>query len=142
MDIMTLTTAATAFIASQVLQKCASAAIDNLWRRASGLLSNYLGREPIPSDLETVSNAIESKNIRDELDKIAGETIQYSSALRRAQLVEKVVKGASVLWIDDTPENNLWESLLLRSLAIDITSSRSTEELIHLMLDVFERSKV
>jgi DNA-binding NtrC family response regulator len=32
--------------------------------------------------------------------------------LRRAQLVSQVLRGAKVLWIDDHPENNLWERRL------------------------------
>jgi CheY-like chemotaxis protein len=58
------------------------------------------------------------------------EVLARSSALRRARLVESVVKGACVLWVDDQPRNNRSECRLLQILGAEVKQVRSTPEAI------------
>jgi CheY-like chemotaxis protein len=56
-----------------------------------------------------------------------GVVVRRSSALRRAQLVHRVLKSARVLWVDDHPENNAYECSILEALGISVTQVTSTK---------------
>lgn len=52
---------------------------------------------------------------------------ERSQVLRRAQGLAPILRGASLLWVDDNPENNRTEQRILRTLGIKIDEARSTD---------------
>jgi CheY-like chemotaxis protein len=50
------------------------------------------------------------------------------SVAHRAKVVRPLLRGASVLWVDDNPRNNLYERMVLTSLGIRVDIALSTEE--------------
>ena len=43
-------------------------------------------------------------------------------------MVESVLRGARLLWVDDNPDNNIYERIMLASLGVVIDLSLSTNE--------------
>ena len=61
-------------------------------------------------------------HIRHDLEAVFG----HFSALRRARIAGEVLNGARVLWIDDHPENNLWERRMLEELGVAFITAETT----------------
>jgi len=77
--------------------------------------------------------------IRRELDKAVDKQASQVSAdersqiLRRAQFADTILHGAQILWVDDHPENNIYERRVFRSLGIFVDLARSTEEALEML---------
>lgn len=91
-------------------------------------------RDPAPEpirrllELDLAASALTDDEQKNELRAIAGHLRVSSSALRRAQRARDVAAGARVLWVDDRPDGNRYEILLLRSLGIEVVTATSTRE--------------
>jgi CheY-like chemotaxis protein len=57
-----------------------------------------------------------------------GQLSWMPSVQRRAQIVQSLLEGARVLWIDDNPSNNLYERTALAAVGVTIDLALSTEE--------------
>jgi len=77
--------------------------------------------------------------IRRDLDEAVGKQAAKVSendrnqVLRRAQYAAQVLQGAQLLWVDDNPDNNIYERRIFRSLGIFVDLARSTEEAIGML---------
>jgi CheY-like chemotaxis protein len=77
--------------------------------------------------------------IRRDLDEAVGKQAakvsenDRSQVLRRAQYAAQVLQGAQILWVDDNPDNNIYERRIFRSLGIFVDLARSTEEAISML---------
>jgi CheY-like chemotaxis protein len=77
--------------------------------------------------------------IRRDLDEAVGKQAAKASendrsqVLRRAQYAAQVLQGAQLLWVDDNPDNNIYERRIFRSLGIFVDLARSSEEAISML---------
>lgn len=126
MDPVTLLVVAAGFAASSVAQKCADAVIGSAWGSIKARFKDLLGREPKPSDVVSPSSVPENLRADPELSRIASIIFGSSTCLRRAQVVQQAIMSSKILWIDDQPENNVWERATLHALGAQITSVEST----------------
>jgi len=126
MDPSTILAAAFGFAGSQIVQKCADAALDQAWERTKVTFRRVFGRDLVPADLESPEFPGRRANLDTALLEEAKRIFELSSALRRARLVSEALSGARVLWVDDHPENNAWERATLRALGVHITSVETT----------------
>jgi eukaryotic-like serine/threonine-protein kinase len=78
--------------------------------------------------LDLAAAGLSEAELRSELREIAGDLHISSSALRRAQRAQGAASGARILWVDDRPEGNRYEILLLESLGIEVVTATSTRE--------------
>jgi hypothetical protein len=60
--------------------------------------------------------------LREDLQELLGN----SSVLRRAALVERVLRGSRLLWVDDYPEGNIWEHDCLTALGANVKTVETT----------------
>jgi CheY-like chemotaxis protein len=81
----------------------------------------------------------EATFIREELDKAVDKQAAQvsendrSQVLRRASRVASILQEAQILWVDDNPDNNIYERRMLRSLGIFIDLARSTQEALSML---------
>ena len=125
MEPASILVASATFLAAEVARKPADAFAAKLWETVKGALGRVLDREPKPTDL----SAATIRRAQEEVAAVAGAlqaARSGSSGLRRAEQVEKVLRGARVLWVDDHPEHNAWERELFRSLGVAIVPVEST----------------
>lgn len=103
-----------AFLAAHVARRPADPLIPVLWDRVKSAVGRVLNREPAPGDITgaTIRAAINAEpGVADALHA-ARSTF---TGLRRAEAVEKVVRGARMLWINREPTLNTWERELFHS---------------------------
>lgn len=81
-------------------------------------------------ELDLMAAGLSEAEQKSELREIAGHLRIGSSALRRAQRARDMASGARVLWVDDHPEGNRYEILLLESLGIEVVTATNTREAI------------
>jgi CheY-like chemotaxis protein len=125
MEPASILVASATFLAAEVARKPADAFATKLWETVKAALRKILDREPRPTDV----SAATIRKAEEELPAVAGAlqaARSRSTGLRRAEQVEKVLRGARLLWVDDHPENNAWERELFRSLGAVIVSVEST----------------
>jgi CheY-like chemotaxis protein len=125
MEPASILVASATFLAAEVARKPADALATKLWETVKAALRKVLDREPCPTDV----SAATIRKAQEELPAVAGAlqaARSRSTGLRRAEQVEKVLRGARLLWVDDHPENNAWERELFRSLGVVIVSVEST----------------
>lgn len=127
MDTFSLLTAAVAFVGAEFAKKCGGLAVDQAFAGIKAFLKNALGREPQPDDItpETLRKLRADNSPAFVQARAAAD---QSSVLRRAQLVSKALEGASVLWVDDHPQNNAYESRVLAALGVRVEFATSTDE--------------
>jgi CheY-like chemotaxis protein len=125
MDPVSILVASATFLAAEVARKPADAVATKLWETVKGGLRRVLDREPTPTDL----SAATIRKAEEDVPAVVGAlqaARSGSSGLRRAEQVEKVLRGARVLWVDDRPENNAWEREMFRVMGVVITTVEST----------------
>ena len=125
MEPVSILVASATFLAAEVARKPADAFATKLWETVKGALRRVLDREPTPTDV----SAATIRKAAEEVPAVAGAlqaARSGASGLRRAELVENVLRGARVLWVDDHPEHNAWERELFRSLGVVIVPVEST----------------
>lgn len=73
--------------------------------------------------------AVEYKNKPDELLAALHEQIQKAIQFQQPQApAAKEPRNSSILWVDDIPTNNVYESSVLKRLGADIVTARTTDE--------------
>jgi CheY-like chemotaxis protein len=125
MDPTSILLTAVFFVGAEVARKPTNEFADLIWRHVKKALGNVLEREPVPADITgpAVERALDRvPDLRDELEAVKGRV----PALRRAALVRAATEGAKVLWIDDRPENNVWERELFASLGVTCSTAETT----------------
>lgn len=124
-DPVSILVASATYLAAEVARKPADAFATKLWDTVKGALRKVLDREPRPADVSPAT----IRRASEEFPAVAGAlhaARSRSSALRRAEHVEKVLRGARALWVDDHPESNAWERELFRSLGVVIVTVETT----------------
>jgi CheY-like chemotaxis protein len=125
MDPLSLATVGALYVATSVARKAGDDLVDQTWVRIRKAIKFVLGREAEPSDVTAAS--IESAVAADpELEDALRRLWAGDKVLRRAQLIEQVLNGASVLWVDDHPEWNVIERDCLDALGMRVTTVEST----------------
>lgn len=77
--------------------------------------------------------------IRQDLDKaVAKQEADVSEsdrvqALARAQRATSILQGARVLWVDDNPDNNIYERAVLRSLGMSVDVATTSSEALSML---------
>lgn len=125
MEPASILVASAAFLAADVAKRPADAVATKLWETVKASLRKVLDREPKPTDVSVAT----IRKAQEEVAAVAGAlqaVRSASSGLRRAEMVEKVMRGARVLWVEDHPEHNAWERELFRSLGVVIVPVEST----------------
>jgi eukaryotic-like serine/threonine-protein kinase len=105
-------------------------------RRVIGLLSDLFEEPRDPATGRPVQQLLEldagarSRAARNEehLREIAGALFVGSPALRRAELARSAVSGATILWVDDNPDANRAEIILLEALGARVSTARTTAD--------------
>jgi CheY-like chemotaxis protein len=125
MDPVSMLVATATFLAADVARKPADELAARLWETVKAALRTVLDRDPTPSDVRAAT----IRKAEEEFPAVAGALLAVrsgSSGLRRAEQVEKVLRDARVLWVDDDPENSAWERELFRSFGVAIVAVESS----------------
>jgi len=124
MDPSTLMAAGTMYVAALVARTAADDLASDLWAKIKAAFASKLGRDPEPKDVTatTIQDVVRDPDIQKQLQALLGE----SGVLRRAQVVERAIRDARVLWIDDRPEGNVWEHDCLTTLGANVKSVETT----------------
>src|SRR5438552_415657 len=113
MEPLSLLTAAVALVGAEVAKKCGGLVVDQAFAGLKAFLKGKLGREPQPDDLIPETLQAAQADTSPAFVQQARAVVAHSSALRRAQIVRTALEGARVLWVDDQPQNNVYESRVL-----------------------------
>lgn len=122
--VSTLVASAT-FLAAEVARKPADALTEVLWERVKSALGRVLNREPTAGDV-TGATIRAAANAEPPVFDALQAARSRSTGLRRAEIAEKVLRGARILWVDDRPENNAWERELFHSFGAVVVAVEST----------------
>lgn len=128
MDPLSLLIASACFIGAEVARKPADLFANMVWRRVCGAMG-------WPKDQGTHSEqglSISRSDLCRIIEQVPGLTLELAgitdrySALRRAILVEKVLRGATLLWVDDHPESTEWERATLSDFGVESFATEDT----------------
>ena len=90
-------------------------------------------------ELSELKSAFEKQLTSEETPKISIKPDEIEAVLARAIKVQSVFEGATILWVDDRPENNLPFRQLLRELGAGVEPARSNKEALKLAsIDSFD----
>lgn len=104
MDPTSLVVLVAGFAGSQVARKVADDVVDHAWKRLKDLSRERIGREPEPGDFQASLVSEAGLDQDPEVLDVVRTIVGASAALRRAQVVDEVVQGANILWVDDNPD--------------------------------------
>lgn len=121
MELAQMVSVAFAFAGSCVAQKCADGLVSSSWKLMERHLMALFHRDPTPDDLGPTAGGWPA-----EISDAASTVYDHSPALRRAQLARPVLQGAKILWVDDQPENNLWERTTFRFFGAEVEAAETT----------------
>jgi CheY-like chemotaxis protein len=126
----TLLLTAGSFVASMVLNKAAEAVIDEAGRR----LVEYV-RSLVANSREAQGGVSIVADIEPgpALLRDAEAVYAASPVMRRYQMVSQVLQGARILWVDDRPDNNLFERATFTSMGATISLATSTDEAVAML---------
>jgi CheY-like chemotaxis protein len=112
------------YVAALVARTAADDLAADLWTKVKAALAAKLGREPEPKDVtpKAIDDIAKDPGIQHRFEAMLGK----SSALRRAQVVERAIRGARILWVDDHPEGNIWEHNCLITLGAHVKTVETT----------------
>ncbi len=99
------------------------------YRKTIGGIKKITGAELLAALLPQLQVKLQST-----LSKQGQETGPLSwmpSVQRRAQVVQPLLEGARVLWVDDQPTNNLYERTALAAVGVTVDLAVSTTEALH-----------
>jgi hypothetical protein len=117
------------FVATEVAKGAVGEAGKSLWQGVVSVYERWRGTKPEPTDIDE-GTAQELLGNAPELRVLAQAYYEDSSALRRAQLIAPVLRGAKILWIDDHPEWNTLERQTLAEFDIVVIPVESTRSAI------------
>jgi len=120
-----IVTGAALYVGAQIARKPTDEFASVVWKCIKDSLRKTFGREPMPADM-TTSNMTKLIGQSPELTHNLEGVFDRSSALRRAQMAQKALRGARILWIDDRPENNAWERQLFGAFGVRCTPVETT----------------
>ena len=128
MDPLSLLAAAGAFLGAEAAKKVGGEVVETAFAAIKGFFKKQLGHDPKPDDFTAA--ALQGTRLAEQpvFVEQARAVVARSSALRRAELVKRVLQGAAVLWVDDRPENNAYEQRVLTALGMRLDHARSTAE--------------
>jgi CheY-like chemotaxis protein len=118
--------ASAAFLAAHVARNPADPLATVLWDRVKSALRRVLNREPTPRDVSSATIRA-AANAEPAAENALHAVRSMSTGLRRAEIVEKVLRGARILWVEDGPDNSAWERELLHSLGAVVVPSESPQ---------------
>ena len=126
------------FLGAKLARKPADEFVDHVWKRIKETLWDS-SAGPLTPDAITdaaIEHVIQrAPQVRRELEEVFG----HYSALRRARMVGKAIRGARILWIDDRPENNIWERRFLENLGVVCVNVVTTRSAVaHLAAESFD----
>ena len=126
----TLLLTAGSFVASMVLNK----AVDAVLEQASTSLIDYV-KTIVANDRDAQDGVSFAADIQPgpALLEDAEALFAASPVMRRVQMVAKVLPGARILWVDDRPDNNLFERATFKSMGISISLATSTDGAVALL---------
>ncbi len=125
MDPTTLLTVI-AFAGSAVFHRATDKCLDAAWERLSNGWKRETGQDLTPASASV--DAVNEVQPDSDLYAAASEYLRSSPALKRVALVRQVFEGAKILWIDDSPLDQLWAVRLLTLLGAEVTQADSSEE--------------
>lgn len=125
MEPVSILVASAAFLAAEVARKPADTLATVLWGRVKSALGRILNREPTAGDV-TGATIREAANAEPPVLDALQAARSMSTGLRRAEIAEKVLRGARILWVDDRPDHNSWERELFHSLGAVVVAVEST----------------
>ena len=120
----TLLLTAGSFVASMVLNKAADVVLDAALERVLDYIKSIIANDQ--GSQGGVSFAADLQPDPAILQDVQALYAAYP-VMRRVQLVAGVLPGARILWVDDRPENNLFERATFKSMGIGISLATSTE---------------
>ena len=125
MEPASILVASATFLAAEVARKPADALAPVLWERVKSALGRILNREPTACDLTGATIRAAANAEPRVLDALQAAR-SMSTGLRRAEIAERVLRGARLLWVDDRPEHNSWERELFHSFGAVVVPVEST----------------
>jgi CheY-like chemotaxis protein len=133
MEPFSLLAAAGAFLAAEAAKKVGGTVVDTAFNGVKSLLRKCVGRDPKPEDFAPAALQKAHLDVQPVFVEQARAAVARSSALRRAELVKRALDGASVLWVDDVPQNNAYEQRTLAALGMRLDLATSTAEALSLV---------
>jgi CheY-like chemotaxis protein len=100
------------------------------YRRTLGGTKKFTGAELLTALLTQLNDKVRSA-VADAANDIP-DLAWMPSVARRARVVQSLLRGSHVLWIDDIPGNNLYERTVLSSLGVTVDLALSTSEGIYM----------
>jgi CheY-like chemotaxis protein len=77
---------------------------------------------------DAIASGLQDKGIAPEITSYVQEQVQKLSAVSAVVLAPGTLSGRSLLWVDDQPKNNIYESGLFRQAGMKVATATSTEE--------------
>jgi hypothetical protein len=111
--------AAAAYLAAEVGRKPGDAFAVSLWEKVGPAVGRILNHPPIPGDL-TGATIRAASTAEPGVTPALEAARQRSTGLRRAELVERVLRGAHILWLDNRLPASAWEREIFHSLGATI----------------------
>lgn len=128
MEPISLIAVAASYAGAAVAQKVAEKPVEDGWGLIKTYLGRYIGRDPHPQDYNPrviqAAGADQDVEVLEEARRIVAST----PALRRAEFVAPILRHAQILWVDDNPENNIYEREVLRTLGSNTDIVTSTQQ--------------
>jgi CheY-like chemotaxis protein len=102
------------------------------WRQQANVpLQDPAGREAILALARAVANALERLEVKQTLPVRGREIITSDTRLMTgipAEVLREKLTPRKVLWVDDNPDNNIWERQALESYGVEFVLAQSTAE--------------
>lgn len=125
----TVATTALMFVATEIGKGVVGEAGKSLWQGMVVAYERWRGKKPEPTDIDAPT-ARAMLGATAELSELAQVYFRDTHALRRAQTVGAVMRGARILWIDDHPEGNVLERRTLTDLGATVVAVETTSSAI------------
>jgi CheY-like chemotaxis protein len=111
------------FVASMIMNKAADVAIEEAGRRLFAYIRTIVSADPGSRDGVQFRPGPAPPP---DLEAEAESAYATFPVMRRVELVRPVLEGARMLWVDDNPENSLYERAMFKSMGISIELATST----------------
>ena len=109
------------------------------WRQQANVpLQDPAGREAILALARAVANALERLEVKQTLPVRGREIITSDTRLMTgipAEVLREKLTTRKVLWVDDNPDNNIWERQALESYGVEFVLAQDTAEAVQLWQD-------
>jgi len=128
MDPLSLALVAGAYVAAGLAKKSVDAVIGAAYKKIEAYVAGKLGRPARVEDLDVETLQRSGLAADPVVAEFRSEVLARTPALRRAQMVGPVIKGARILWVDDLPGNNHSEYRMLTALGAEVRQVQSTRE--------------